>query len=111
MREMKKAFQFAFVFCMGCLLLAPAAMKMVHTFYAHHDHHFCMEEAKGEIHFHVVEYDCHFQPLFVAPYYFVVDHIPFNERTDWVDQPTLSEHGYFAILFQQTPFLRGPPHA
>jgi hypothetical protein len=107
---MKRVFQLLFVLCMSSMLLAPMAIKFAHTFYVDHEHHFCMAEANGEIHFHAVEYDCDFQPLFLAPFYFVADQIPFRECHYWTDQLTLSDHAIIALQFQQTPYLRGPPH-
>ena len=108
---MKKVLQFIVVWCISFLLLAPTVIELVHTFHADHDHHFCMEEAKGEIHFHSVDFDCKFQPFFIAPFYFTSDHIPFTNSNTWIEKSPLILHVFYTKPFETNPYLRGPPIA
>ena len=53
---------------LSILLLLPTAVKFAHDILEHHAHELCADELKGEVHYHPVETECHFHPVYLSPY-------------------------------------------
>lgn len=90
------------------LLMLPMIVKFAHDFFEHHTHELCADELEGEVHYHPVEVECHFQPVYISPY--TVSQIA--QPTDFKQE----EPGYTQvaseIVYAEKPFvvsLRGPP--
>lgn len=104
----RRVFQVLAAGVLSILLILPTAVKFAHDFLEHHAHEICADELKGEVHYHQVEAECHFQPVYISPY-----SVGQNEPLPDFDQeePLYTRVVQEAVCIdeQTVVSLRGPP--
>ncbi len=93
---------------LSILLMLPTIAKFAHDYLEHHSHELCADELKGEVHYHRMETECHFQPVYISPY--TVSNIA--QPTDLQNEDPAYTEVLTQVVYADKPFvvsLRGPP--
>ena len=108
--DSRRVFKLLTAGLLSVLLMLPTIVKFVHDFLEHHVHEICAAELEGEVHYHAVDQECHYHPLFLSSYH-AGDPAPLADIG--LDEPVYTDVIPLFVCKDQplVVSLRGPPAA